>query len=335
MQIECCGQLIFNVGGRSEGRARIRERGKLAMNEARAVLLTGFGGFIGPHVADFLLAQGLSVVAVVRRPTPENYRVAQLKGIKLLVGDLSDEGFLHGIEFEPASIVHLAANTGRRGESLDELRKDNVLSTALLHQFSRSRGCGNFIYVSSVSVHGRVNVSPLNRMTASRSPSPYGKTKLLAEQYLQASSSGASIVALRLPGILGPNAPQHLISSLVEKALAGDEISLHHSASLFNNVVHVSDLSRFIAKLAITERDSGFDAFPLASRDPIPMRDVFDMIKLMTGSDSRVREIPSSEPNFFIDDSHARSVFGYTSMNTRDAIAHFVDPSSAPIRTLR
>jgi len=306
---------------------------KLALNEARTVLLTGFGGFVGPHVADALVAQGLSVVAVVSRPTSENYRVAQLKGIELLVGDLADEGFLHGIEVEPTSIVHLAANAGRRGEPLDVLHKDNVLSTALLHQFARSRGCRNFIHVSSVSVHGRVNVSPLNRSTASCTPSPYGKSKLMAEQYLQASNYGASIVALRLPGILGPNAPQHLISSLVEKAFTGDEIALHHTASLFNNVVHVSDLSRFIVKLAIKERDSGFDAFPLASRDPIPMRDVFDVIKLMTGSHSRLRELPSSEANFFIDDSHARSVFGYTSMNTRDAIAHFVDPSTAPIRT--
>jgi len=199
------------------------------MNNERTVLLTGFGGFVGPHVADAFVAQGLSVVAVVRRPTSENYRVARLKGIELQVGDLTDEVFLHGIKIEPASIVHLAGNTGRGGEPFDVLHKDNVLSTELLHQFARSRGCRNFVHASSISVHGRVNVSSLNRSTASCSPTPYGKTKLMAERYLQASNSGESIISLRIPGILGPNAPQHLISSLVEKALAGDEIALHHT----------------------------------------------------------------------------------------------------------
>jgi len=305
---------------------------KAIVKDVRPVLLTGFAGFVGPHVAEALIADGMSVVAVVRRRTAECDAAARRQGIDLVVGDLADGDFLTGLKTHPSSIVHLAANSGRRGEPFDVLHRDNVLSTAQLLHFAKRRGCDKFIHVSSVSIHGRVDISPLGTSQTSHSPTPYGKTKLIAERYLQGSGHGMDIVALRLPGILGPNAPQHLMSSLIKKALAGNEITLHHAASLFNNVVHVADLSRFIVKLATQGRDAGFDAFPLASRDPILMRDVFDLIKLVTGSHSSLREVPSSEANFFIDDSHARSVFGYTSMTTREAIVHFVDPSSAPLQ---
>ncbi len=298
---------------------------KALSKDVGPVLLTGFSGFIGPYVAEALVAEGLPVVAVVRRRTAESDVIAQRQGIDLVVGDLADGDFLAGLKIRPSSIVHLAANSGRRGETFGVLHHDNVLGTAQLLHFARSRGCHKFIHISSVSVHGEVDISPLSASHASHSPSPYGETKLMAERYLKDGGQGMDIVALRLPGVLGPNAPQHLLSSLIIKALAGDEITMHHAESLFNNVVHVSDLSRFIVQLAGEERDPAFDAFPLASRDPIRMRDLVDLVKLRTGSTSRVQEVPSSASNFFIDDSHARSVFGYTSMTTRDAIARFVD----------
>lgn len=298
---------------------------KAFSKDVGSVLLTGFSGFIGPHVAEALIAQGMSVVAVVRRRNSECDAVAQRLGIDLAVGDLADRDFLAGLKTHPSSIVHLAANSGRKGESFDVLHRDNVLSTAQLLHFAKRRGCGKFIHISSVSVHGEVDISPLSASHASHSPSPYGETKLMAERYLKDGGQGMDIVALRLPGVLGPNAPQHLLSFLIIKALAADKITMHHAESLFNNVVHVSDLSRFIVQLAGEERDPAFDAFPLASRDPIRMRDLVDLVKLRTGSTSRVQEVPSRASNFFIDDSHARSVFGYTSMTTRDAIARFVD----------
>jgi len=298
---------------------------KVLTKDVGPVFLTGFSGFIGPHVSKALIDHGMSVVAVVRRRTAECDAIAQNQGIDLVVGDLAHGDFLAGLKIEPSSIVHLAANSGLEGELFDVLYRDNVLSTAQLLHFARSRGCIKFIHSSSVSVYGRIDVSPLGTSHSSKSPTPYGKSKLMAEWYLKDGGCGMDIIALQLPGVLGPNAPQHLLSSLVKKALAGDEITMHHAESPFNNVVHVSDLSRFIVQLTSKDRDANFEAFPLASRDPIRMRDVVDLVKLRTGSSSHVKDVPSDTSNFFIDDSHARSVLGYMSMTTHDAIVRFVD----------
>lgn len=288
-------------------------------------LLTGFAGFIGPHIAEVLISEGHSVVAVVRRRTVESDVIAKRLGVGLVVGDLADGHFLDGLRILPSSIINLAANTGARGEYLNVLHRDNVLSTKNLLHFAKQRDCFKFIHISSVSVHGRVDGGLLDRAQASHSPTVYGKTKLMAELCLKDGGSGINIVSLRLPGVLGPKSPQHLLTRLVEKAISGTEIEIHHAESLFNNVVHVDDLSRFIVHLVDKEGKSDFVAFPLASRDPIRMREVVNLVKTRTNSTSRVCEVTSSESSFFIDDSYARSVFGYESMRTRDAIARFVD----------
>ena len=298
---------------------------KTSPNEVGPILLTGFAGFIGPHIAGALISEGHSVVAVVRRRTVESDAIAQRLGVGLVVGDLADADFLDGLSISPSSIVNLAANTGGKGEHFDVLYRDNVLSTENLLHFAKQRGCFKFIHISSVSVHGRVDGGLLDRAQASHSPTIYGKTKLMAELCLKDGGKGINIVSLRLPGVLGPTAPQHLLTTIAEKALSGAEIEMHHAESLFNNVVHVDDLSRFIVHIVGKERKSDFVAFPLASLDPIRVRDVVNLVKLRTGSASRVCEVTSSESSFFIDDSYARSVFGYESMRTRDAIARFVD----------
>ena len=297
---------------------------KVLPKDVGPVLLTGLSGFIGPHVGEYLVAHGLAVVAVVRRRTTECEAFAELQGIDLVVGDLTDAKFLGALKTQPSSIVHLAANSGRKGEDFDTLYRDNVLSTAQLLSFAKRSGCEKFIHISSVSVHGRVLSSPLSAAHGSEAPTSYGKTKLMAEEHLKRCGHGVGIVALRLPGVLGPKAPPHLLSSLVTKAVAGDEVTMHHADSLFNNVVHVSDLSRFIVQLLSERLNAAFDAFPLASSKPIRMREGVELVKLQVGSTSPVREVPSMESSFFIDDSRARSVFGYTSSSTSEAIARFI-----------
>jgi len=242
-----------------------------------------------------------------------------------MVGDLADANFVSGIPIQPFCIVHLAANLGRQMDDNLSLHRDNVLSTVHLLELAKSRGCRKIIYASSVSVYGDCTTSPLGRTSAAQARSPYGRSKLVAEQHLMNTGSGIARLALRLPGVLGPSAQEHLISGLVRKAIQGDQISFWNGDHLFNNVVDVTDLSRFIAKLAIDTHDLTFDAFPLAARDPIPMREVVELIKLRVKSNSLVTEISSNNSSFFIDDRYARSVLGYESMTTRSAITHFVD----------
>ena len=290
-----------------------------------SVLLTGFSGFIGPHVSRALIEQGIHVVAVVRSLNRRSEAISQQQGIDLEIGDLADANFVAGIETKPFCIIHLAANSGRTTSDTADLYRDNVLSTVNLLELAANRNCSKFIYASSVSVFGEIAVSPLKRSNVPQASSPYGRSKLMAEDFLRSRGSGIGRVALQLPGVLGPGAPNHLLTSLVRKAIQGDEITLWNGNSLFNNVLNVSDLSRFIVKLALKASDPTFDAFPLASSDAIRMKEVVELIKLRAMSSSPVREVSLKKKSFFIDDEYARSVFGYESLTTREAIAQFVD----------
>ncbi len=77
------------------------------------VLVTGAGGFIGGHLAADLLAQGLQVRAVDKKPVEEWYQVhADAENV---VADCSDMGDAHKMAVGTQAIYNLAADMGGMG----------------------------------------------------------------------------------------------------------------------------------------------------------------------------------------------------------------------------
>ncbi|OQW58782.1 MAG: hypothetical protein A4S14_07090 [Proteobacteria bacterium SG_bin9] len=165
----------------------------------KRVLVTGATGFVGSALAARLSqADGFAPVAVTRRPFafPDGVEAVQVR-------DLSELGpKLRGID----TVVHCAARVHvMREEAANPLaafRKDNVETPLRLAEDAARAGVRRFVFLSSVKANGEETFdAPLTELTQPRPETPYGQSKLEAEDGLRAIAGRTSleIVSLRPP----------------------------------------------------------------------------------------------------------------------------------------
>src|SRR5438477_9115417 len=153
-------------------------------------LVTGAAGFIGSHLVERLLREGLDVVGVdaftdmydpaLKRANVETarrhprYRLIELD---LVSADLAALP-------EAEVVFHQAAQAGVRpswGNEFGVYVERNVLATQRLLERYRDSGLKRFVYASSSSVYGEAERWPTAESVLPRPVSPYGVTKLAGE----------------------------------------------------------------------------------------------------------------------------------------------------------
>ncbi len=202
----------------------------------RPIIVTGAAGKTGAVIAATLARQGRAVLAVTRRdPAPA---LAGLPGIEWLSADLSEP---LTIRHAPGAVIHAAAEARPSGEPVGRYVMDNAVATAALASFAARRGCP-FVYLSSLSVCGRITAPVVDENTSRIDPGPYGMTKYLGECALNDLAADLPSLSLRLPGLVGPRADGPWLARLARAALADRELVITNAESQFNNVVHVEDL---------------------------------------------------------------------------------------------
>src|ERR1039457_4874900 len=79
------------------------------------VALTGGTGFVGSHVAHSLLAAGVRVRALSRRPEDPGWLKGT--GAELVLGDVRDAATLPALVEGASAVVHVAGKTSARSEA--------------------------------------------------------------------------------------------------------------------------------------------------------------------------------------------------------------------------
>jgi UDP-glucuronate 4-epimerase len=158
----------------------------------KRVLVTGGAGFIGSHVAAYLLKRGDYVIIVDEMNDYYDIRLKQANldyleaqfgaSCKIYKGDICDVELM-ALIFDtehPTHICHLAARAGVRPSIVDPYIyvHSNVEGTTRLLDFARTHACKNFVYASSSSVYGCSTSNILSESDAVEKPvSPYAATK--------------------------------------------------------------------------------------------------------------------------------------------------------------
>jgi nucleoside-diphosphate-sugar epimerase len=158
-----------------------------------------------------------------------------------------------------------------------------------------------FLHCGTLWVHGAPTSCPVDE-TAPREPlGDYGIRKAAIERYLLDESTHGFPVAVLHPGhISGPgwapiNPAGNLDVRVFEKLAHGDEISLPDDGSARLQHVHADDVAQAFA-LAVAKPDRAIgEAFHVAAREPVTMRDYAMQAARWFGREARLSFLPFDE----------------------------------------
>jgi len=282
------------------------------------VLVTGATSPLGQAVGRRLKSEGHYAVGTIHTQT-SNHNLPMFDSLLHL--DLKDFSTLNNLNVEFNSIIHVAALSDG---TPTELMQVTGIATTWLADLALRRGIRNFIHVSSMSVYGTVRVSEVSAQTEIRHSTAYGAAKWASECYLNSLSNRLPAVSIRSCGIVGRKTHRNFLAQAYA-AIANREprVSVSNPDFLFNNVIHEDTLAAFLVYLALNHQ-SGFNAVPVGSSDPIPLGDVLKMISEKTHFQGVLDWIPTSNRPFSIDISDAVEM-GLRPLKTINTIEKWLD----------
>jgi UDP-glucose 4-epimerase len=218
-------------------------------------LVTGCAGFIGSHLTESLLADGYTVLGVdcFNDNYPREDKQANLErarghaGFRLLAADLAAldaEELLDGCDL----VFHLAGEPGVRtswGGRFDRFTHHNVIATQRLLEALRATPGKRFVYASSSSVYGDAEALPTREDATPRPLSPYGVTKLAAEQLcrLYHANHGIDTISLRYFSVYGPRQrPDMAFRRFCHAILEHEPIQLFGDGAQTRDFTYVGDI---------------------------------------------------------------------------------------------
>jgi UDP-glucose 4-epimerase len=224
-------------------------------------LVTGGAGFIGSHLVEQLLEQGLSVTVLDDLSVGRRENVPA--GARLVVGDITDPEAVRQVVREADVVFHLAAHVSIRA-SMQAFMHDaqvNVMGTVnVLDACVRAGSVRRFVCASSMGVYADApSRSPISEEHPTLPASPYGVGKLASERYVQLVSrhAGFESVCLRFFNTYGPRqsyTPYVGVATIfVRRLLAGQRPVIFGDGEQCRDFVNVKDVAR--ANVLAMQRD--------------------------------------------------------------------------------
>ncbi|SDL66246.1 NAD-dependent epimerase/dehydratase family protein [Halarsenatibacter silvermanii] len=217
-------------------------------------LVTGAAGFIGSHLAEKLVAEGMDVLGIDnfsdyydRRLKDYNLRrLRDEDNFSLLEADLLEQG-LPQILADRDLVFHQAAQAGVRaswGEDFQIYSDSNVLATQRLLEAANEVGIDKFVYASSSSVYGETEDLPMQEDGRTRPVSPYGVTKLAGENLCQLyhHNFGLPVVSLRYFTVYGERQrPDMAFHIFIKSILQCEPITIFGDGQQSRNFTYIED----------------------------------------------------------------------------------------------
>jgi UDP-glucuronate 4-epimerase len=254
-------------------------------------LVTGCAGFIGSHLTESLLADGHEVVGV--DALTDTYAVVDklhnlaaarewTTAFSVSRVDLADaelEPLVDGCDV----VFHLAGEPGVRasfGPAFERYVRNNVLATQRLLDAVARCGRPRVVLASSSSVYGESLSRPTPETATPAPVSPYGVTKLTAEQLAGAygRSHGLDVVRLRYFSVYGPRQrPDMACARFCAAALEGRAITVLGDGRQTRDFTYVSDVVAATRAAGVAARASGA-TLNVGGGSATSLRDVIDLL---------------------------------------------------------
>jgi UDP-glucose 4-epimerase len=218
-------------------------------------VITGVAGFVGSHLAEVLLTNGLEVIGV------DNYFSGHAENMASFFNhpdfhfyelSVTEPSLLASLQKRHPSLrycFHLAAivSVPYSIEHPETTMEVNYQSTEALVEEAAAMNYASFVFAGSAAEYGNDQRLPLKEAYASSHTqhlSPYGSAKFLASRFVAAKPFG---VALRCFNIYGPRQDpaspySGVISRFIDLALAGEPLTIFGDGLQTRDFVFVADV---------------------------------------------------------------------------------------------
>ena len=271
------------------------------------VLITGVAGFIGSHLCERLLDEGMSVVGIdnfddfydpqIKRDNISNS--LKNKHFWLIEADIRDRSAMdkavRGVEI----IVHLAAKAGVRPSIAEPLLYSdvNINGTMALLEAANKHNIGKFIFASSSSVYGNNEKVPFSEDDNVDFPiSPYAATKKACELICHTYHHlyRIDLTCLRFFTVYGPRQRPdlaiHKFAKLIEQ---NKPIPVYGDGSMMRDFTYIDDIIDGI--IAAMNKCKGYNIYNLGESQPVTVNDLIGAIEKALGK-TAIREFLPLQP---------------------------------------
>ena len=263
-------------------------------------LVTGAAGFIGSTLTERLLTDGADVVAIdcftdyyARAVKERNLSGAHRHpGFRFLDARIQDVD-LRALLADRTHVFHLAAQAGVRkswGRDFEIYTTNNIEATqVLLEAAVGNPTLERFVYSSSSSVYGDLVAMPMREHALPQPVSPYGVSKLAAEQlcYLYFANFGVPTVSLRYFTVYGPRQrPDMGFHKFLRATLRNEPITVYGDGEQTRDFTFVSDAVE--ANVSAARRGIAGRVYNIGGGSRVSVNHVLDVIGRVTGRPPRV-----------------------------------------------
>jgi UDP-glucose 4-epimerase len=279
------------------------------------VFVTGASGFSGNVIVHTLAKHGFNIYAHIGSGSKGSI----LSGMKGVSGIFDNSSRIEMWPKNIDAIVHAAAYSPYINMDLDKAIESNIIFTHSLVKYAESITPNLIIYLSTISIYGD-NVAPIvDPSCRLNNPDLYGLSKLMCEKIIE--NSKIPSIAIRLPGIVGPNSVRNWLTTIRQKAVAGEDIEIFNVNSLFNNVIHVEDLANFIGHL-LENKFNQFIPLTIGTCDPMTIREVASIVIKHNNGLSKLVVKENTKSSFLISNESAIEL-GYLPKSTFEVVEKF------------
>jgi UDP-glucose 4-epimerase len=282
-------------------------------------LVTGGAGFLGSHIAEYLLKSGHSVV--VLDDLSGGFADNIPAGAVFIRGSIVDRELLsnvfsrHAFDF----VYHLAAYAA---EGLSHFIKcfnytNNLLGSVALINEAVKHNIQCFVFTSSIAVYGSAQ-SPMTEDMTPVAEDSYGIAKYAVEQELAISHKlfGLEYVIFRPHNIYGPKQNigdryRNVAGIFMNQLLKAEPMTIFGDGTQMRAFTYVDDVAPIIAR-SVTVPSARNQVFNVGADIPYTVNQLAELVARAMGKECNVRHLDSRKEVKIAFSSHkkAEAVFG-------------------------
>ncbi len=272
-------------------------------------LITGGAGFVGSHLAERLLDEGVSVTVIDNLSTGSVANLSQLDGhpdFRLVVGNVEEESTMEVLISEHDYVLHLAAAVGVKLIVSEPVRSmiTNIRGTEVVLELA-NKWRKPVLLASTSEVYGKNRELPFKENgdmvlgSTVNSRWSYACSKAIDEFLALAYNRQTQlpVVVARLFNTVGPRQSAQygmVLPTFVRQALGGEPITVFGDGHQTRTFHDVSDTVEALWRL-VNEPAAVGEVFNIGGDEEVSINELAERVKRRTGADSPIVHVPYEE----------------------------------------